>query len=391
MAASVRLVQNWRTELFRFNTLGLCMDVLLFIYAEHQFSVHLDPEQQGVAVCINEIEVSVKPLDVMSIHTFFYPALGLLSVDIAFDFADHKIRYQLIQNSRVALQGATALSELESNRLAESDVFVAALQPAPEVVKQTSQNRSGILFLSIGLKLLKSVKLFKVALAAASVAVYSVMFTFEFALVLVGVLVFHEYGHLRAMKKFGIATKGMYLIPFFGGIALGDKPRTQWEDVYISMMGPVFGLFLTAVFYVAYRITDSHFCGLVASTSALINLFNLFPVYPLDGGRVVKALVFSRRNYFALVILLLISALCLVATWKAGLFFLSFFVVLGVLDLVTSWSIPLAHDITPLKTYGIWFCLAWYLAVALAFIALIFLIAEAAVPGSELAVKLLQS
>ena len=54
------------------------------------------------------------------------------------------------------------------------------------------------------------------ALAAASVAVYSVMFTVEFALALVAVLMFHEYGHVRAMKKFGIPTKGFYLIPCMG-------------------------------------------------------------------------------------------------------------------------------------------------------------------------------
>ena len=228
-------------------------------------------------------------------------------------------------------------------------------------------------------------------LAAASVAVYSVMFTFEFAIALIAVLVFHEYGHLRAMKKFGIPTKGMYLIPFVGGIAVGDKPRTQWEDVYISMMGPVFGLVLTAIFYVAYLITDSHFCGLVTSTSALVNLFNLFPVHPLDGGRVIKALVFSRRNYMALVLLLVISAVCLVLTWKTGLVFLSFFIVLGVVDLVAGWNVPLSKDITPLTTYGIWFCLAWYLIVALAFLAMILLIAGAGVPGAEIATKILNS
>ena len=208
---------------------------------------------------------------------------------------------------------------------------------------------------------------------------------------MIGVLVFHEYGHLRAMKKFNIPTKGMYLIPFFGGIALGDKPRTQWEDVYISMMGPVFGLIMTAVFYVIYLVTGSHFCGLVASTSALVNLFNLIPVYPLDGGRIVKALVFSHRNYVALLVLLTISALCLVISWKLGLAFLSFFIVLGVIDIVSTWRVPLSEDITPLKTYGIWFSLGWYLLVAVAFIAMILLIAEANVPGSEIAVKILKS
>ena len=362
------------------------MDLLSFDFADYHFKLIVDEAQQ-VHLSVNGAEMSVKPLDLLSIHEFTHPVLGNVSVDFAFDFANHNARYQLVQNGAVVAQGLAYISEEAAFMLSESDVLLVP----PKAAAPSSVKRSGLIWLGIGLKLLKTAKVIKVALAAATVATYSVMFTFEFALALVGVLVFHEYGHLRAMKKFGIPTKGIYLIPFFGGIALGDKPRTQWEDVYISMMGPVYGLLMTAVFYVVYLVTDSHFCGLVASTSALLNLVNLFPVYPLDGGRVVKALVFSRRNYFAMVSLLVISAFCLVLTWKIGLVFLSFFIVVGVLDLVSSWSVPLADDITPLNTYGIWFCLLWYFAVAIAFIGMIFLIANAGVPGAEIATKILKS
>ncbi len=367
------------------------MNLFAFDYVAHHFVLRVDVEQQLVYLSVNDIDVSVKPLDVMSIHEFEYPGLGSLSVDVAFDLVDCKASYQLIQRGVVVAQGLADVDEATATELAKSKVFVAAMVPQAATQSNPFSGKSGMVLLGIGLKLLKTAKVIKVALAAATVAVYSVMFTFEFAIALVAVLVFHEYGHLRAMKKFGIPTKGMYLIPFFGGIALGDKPRTQWEDVYISMMGPVYGLLMTAIFYVTYLLTDSHFCGLVTSTSALLNLFNLFPVYPLDGGRVVKALVFSRRNYLALVLLLVISALCLVLTWKTGLVFLSFFIVLGVVDLIAGWNVPLANDITPLKTYGIWFCLVWYLVVAIAFLAMILLIAGAGVPGSEIAIKILNS
>ncbi|WP_352260335.1 hypothetical protein, partial [Psychrobacter sp. TB55-MNA-CIBAN-0194] len=72
---------------------------------------------------------------------------------------------------------------------------------------------------SLGFKLLKSAKVVKVLFAGASVAAYSWLFSFEFALALIGCLVFHEYGHIRAMKHFGMKTKGIYLIPFVGGLA----------------------------------------------------------------------------------------------------------------------------------------------------------------------------
>lgn len=361
------------------------MDLLSFDYAEHHFVLSIDSAHTFVHLLVNDQEVSVKPFDVVSMHEFEHPVLGLVAVDFTFDFTVRQASYMLMQNNLVVGQGLLDLREETSEVLAEQGTVL----PATEL--KAPPKRSAIILLGVGLKLLKTAKVAKVALATATVATYSVMFTFEFALALVGVLVFHEYGHLRAMKKFGIPTKGMYLIPFFGGIAVGDKPRTQWEDVYISMMGPVYGLLMTAVFFVIYTITGSHFCGLVASTSALLNLVNLFPVYPLDGGRVVKALVFSRRNYMALVVLLIISTLCLVWTWKAGLIFLSFFIVLGVFDVITSWSVPLSEDITPLKTYGIWFSIGWYLLVSAVFLAMILLIADAGVPGSEIATKILQS
>jgi Zn-dependent protease len=172
---------------------------------------------------------------------------------------------------------------------------------------------------------------------------------------------------------------------------VGDMPKTRWQDVYISMMGPVYGLIMTVAFYIVYLVTDSHFAGLVASTSALLNLFNLIPVYPLDGGRVVKSLVFSGRNYLALVALLAISAACFVLAWKLGFYFITFFIVLGVIDIVAGWRVGLAEDITPLKTYGIWFSVLWYLVVVAMFLGMIMLIAQDGLPGSEIALKVLAS
>lgn len=365
------------------------MELFAFNYQGHQFAVHIDVERQLESLVVDGNEVSVKfSIAAVSFHEFDNETLGNVRLDFEAHPEIQQANYQLSINNVPVINALADLEGVTKEAVVEGEALVL-----PQA-QQRAHKRTDFSWLALGgiaIKLLKTVKVIKVALAAATVAVYTVMFTFEFALALLAVLVFHEYGHLRAMKKFGIPTKGMYLIPFFGGIAVGDKPRTQWEDVYISMMGPVYGLAMTAVFYVAYLVTDSHFCGLVASTSALVNLFNLIPVYPLDGGRIVKALVFSHRNYLALVVLLAISALCLVVSWKLGLAFLAFFIILGVIDIVSTWNVPLAQDITPLKPYGIWFSVSWYLGVAIAFIAMILLIAKDGVPGSEIAVKILQS
>jgi putative peptide zinc metalloprotease protein len=361
------------------------MILLSFDYEGHPFSLDLNLDQRLVSLTLDDIVVSVKPFSMSSVHEFHHADFAVSSINFEFDLANQTAHYQLMQAERAIVQGTARFTEEACAFFAQPDALFA---PSPIT---SGSKWSGVVLLGVGIKLFKTIKVFKLALAAATVAVYSVMFTVEFALALIGGLVFHEYGHLRAMKRFGIPTKGMYLIPFVGGIAVGDRPQTQWQSVYISMMGPVFGLLLTAVFYVIFLVTGSHFCGLVASTSALLNLFNLFPVHPLDGGQVVKALVFSRRNYVGLVTLLVISALCLVLSWKLGFAFISFFIVLGVVDIVSGWSVPLSKDITPLNANGIWFCIAWYLLVVLAFLALILLIVDAGVPGAEIATKILKS
>lgn len=353
------------------------MQLFSFDYAHCQFSVAVIPATGEEMVAVDGVVVSQQANSGgASAHEFALDKLGQVRLSYEFDPESAAINYQLWVNAEQVLAAAVAVAAPQMQ---------ASAAPAP------SKSNSWISLALVAFKLLKAVQVVKVALLAASVAVYSVMFTLEFALALIGVLVFHEYGHLRAMKKSGLPTKGMYLIPFVGGLAVGDMPKTRWQDVYISMMGPVYGLIMTVAFYIVYLITESHFAGLVASTSALLNLFNLIPVYPLDGGRVVKSLVFSGRNYLALVALLVISALCFVGAWKLGLYFITFFIVLGVIDILAGWRVGLAEDITPLKPYGIWFSVLWYLLVVALFLGMIFLIAMDGLPGSEIALKVLAS
>ena len=78
-----------------------------------------------------------------------------------------------------------------------------------------------------GLKLFKSTK---VIFAASSFATYAFLFSWQFSAVIIITLIFHEYGHLWAMKRFGMKTKGIYLIPFVGGAAVADEAfRSRWE------------------------------------------------------------------------------------------------------------------------------------------------------------------
>lgn len=368
------------------------MNLFSFSYQQHHFVMTGSSWNGNEALSVDGELVSQKRnFGSSSDHQFMLEGLGALSLAFTIDLENAQVSYQLNKDEQILVSDVVALSDefrQHQSPISEAvavDGHISQAEPAPK------KQAHWIVLAGIGFKLLKTAKVFKVALAAASVSVYSVMFTFEFAVALVAILVFHEYGHLRAMKKFGIPTKGMYLIPFVGGLAVGDKPGSRWQDVYISLMGPIYGLLMTVVFYVAYLITGNHFAGLVASTSALINLFNLLPVYPLDGGRVIKSLVFSGRKYLALVLLLGLSAACFAASLMLGFALIGFFIVLGVIDIVSEWRVSLAEDITPLTTYGIWFSLLWYLATLMAFLIIIVLIAQSGLPGSEIALKVLNS
>ena len=248
-----------------------------------------------------------------------------------------------------------------------------------------------VVWLGLATKIFQSGKALKVVLAGVAVSGWTVLYSLPFALALTATLVFHEWGHLRAMRRFGIPTKGMYLIPFVGGIAVGEQARTHWEDVYISMMGPVYGLAMTAACYLLYIATASHLVGLVASVSALVNVFNLLPIHPLDGGRVVKALVFSGRNRWAILAFLGASAVFFAVSVTLGLALLTFFIVIGAIDLMASWRQIATDQKPPLDRYGILFSAAWYVLTIVLFIAIIVLIARDRLPGSEIAVHLLQS
>ncbi|OMH25785.1 site-2 protease family protein [Motiliproteus sp. MSK22-1] len=326
-------------------------------------------------------------------HSFSIPDLGTLNLNFTIDKLCKNVCYQLQCDNVVLVEETKNLRATKQTKsLAVESGTEGNDEPSPNPARGRKSNSGHFVsWLGLGFKLFKSAKVLKVALAGAAFSGWSIIFSWEFALVLISVIVFHEYGHLRAMKKFNIPTKGMYLIPFFGGVAVGDKPKTQWQDVYISMMGPVYGLAMSIVFYLIYLFSGNHFAGLVASISALVNVINLLPVYPLDGGRVLKALVFSGRKYWGLVLLLATSAALFAVSAKYGLVLLSFFIVIGVIDLIASWRDFSREGKTPLNPYGIAFSLVWYLLTIAVFLVVIYSIAASGLPGSELATMFLES
>lgn len=152
--------------------------------------------------------------------------------------------------------------------------------------------------------LIKGAKLLKFAFAAATFASYTYLFTWKFALMVLIAIGFHESGHVWAMKKTGMKTKGFYFIPFLGGAAIASEPhKTHADQAFVAIMGPVWGFALAVVTYGVYLVTGQPLFAAVASWMALVNLFNLLPVNPLDGGQLMRTITFSVHGAVGLIFL----------------------------------------------------------------------------------------
>ena len=226
---------------------------------------------------------------------------------------------------------------------------------------------------SLALKLLKSAKIIKVVLAGASVAAYSWFFSFQFAAALIACLVFHEYGHIRAMKYFGMKTKGIYLIPFVGGLAVSDeKINTRWQDVVISIMGPTFGLIMSLICLLIYWATGYEFFAGLATFNALLNLFNMLPILPLDGGHILKSISFSMHSKVGLIACMLGAAAGVFISYALGLALLGFLLLIGSVEILFEWRMRFKSALLPLDRYGQIVSSIWYLLTVAGLISIIF-------------------
>ncbi len=244
----------------------------------------------------------------------------------------------------------------------------------------------------LGLKLLKSAKIIKVLFAAGSLAAYSWLFSIEFAIALILCLVFHEYGHIRAMKYFGLKTKGIYLIPFVGGLALSDdKINTRWQDIVISIMGPFFGLILSIACLVGYWLTDIEILAGLAVFNALLNLFNLLPILPLDGGHVLKSIAFSINSKVGLVACILGAALGIYISYHFGFALLGFLLAIGSIEIFFEYKRRHLSELLPLNQYAQIVSTLWYVITAGGLSAIIWFVGQTGNGALSLPLKILGS
>lgn len=220
--------------------------------------------------------------------------------------------------------------------LAHLDGATAKMQRPPETAHPNASRRAGVLasagallvaLLTKGkLLLLGLTKLGTLLSMLAFVVVYWRAWGFAFAAAFVATIYIHEMGHVAALKARGIAAHAPMFIPGLGAfVRMNDRPSTPAEDARIGLAGPLWGLGAVILAASISLVTNPPFWRAVAHSAAVINLFNLTPVWQLDGSRGFAA--FPRLQRWLVVALIgvawalsregMLIVVAIVAIWRS--------------------------------------------------------------------------
>jgi Zn-dependent protease len=145
-------------------------------------------------------------------------------------------------------------------------------------------------------------------------------------LILTAVVVFHELGHFTAMKIYKYQDLGIFFIPLLGAYVSGKKQEvSQKQSTIILLAGPIPGIFLGIILHILSLQIESDMLEKIAWILIFLNVLNLLPVYPLDGGQLLHRLFLDNYNILGKIFVVLSVALMSWVAISSGFLFLLFF------------------------------------------------------------------
>jgi Zn-dependent protease len=135
-------------------------------------------------------------------------------------------------------------------------------------------------------------KIFTVAASmVVSVGAYALLGGWWFGVGLVALIFVHEIGHVLELRRQGIPASAPLFIPFLGAfVGMKQMPKNAWKEAQVALAGPLLGTLGAIGVWIAGVALDSNFLKAMAFIGFFLNLFNLLPIVPLDGGRAAAAL-----------------------------------------------------------------------------------------------------
>lgn len=190
--------------------------------------------------------------------------------------------------------------------------------------------------LSALIKTFKGIKIGQIGSAVLSIGAYSLVFSWQFAILIVSMLFIHEMGHLFAAATiYKMKVRGVYFIPFLGAVAMSEEQfPSRKAELVVALMGPLWGFSYAFMCLLLWFVTKNAIFGAAASWTAMINLFNLLPIYPLDGGRVFRSIAVSINRMGGLLVLIIGFIGAIVVAWQLGFMLIVMLFVLGSVEIL---------------------------------------------------------